>query len=45
MLIIFNFNQSKNNSIYLYVIINLIWYSLDDKNQIRLSVSLDILAI
>ena len=26
MLIIFNFNQSKNNSIYLYDIINLIWY-------------------
>ena len=28
MLIIFNFNQSKNNSIYLYDIINLIWYYL-----------------
>ena len=26
MLIIFNFDQSKNNSIYLYDIINLIWY-------------------
>ena len=27
MLIIFYFNQSKNNSIYLYDIINLIWYN------------------
>jgi len=27
MLIIFNFDQSKNNSIYLYDIINLIWYN------------------
>jgi hypothetical protein len=26
MLIIFDFNQSKNNSIYSYGIINIIWY-------------------
>jgi hypothetical protein len=26
MLIVFDFNQSKNNSIYLYGIINIIWY-------------------
>ena len=30
MLIIFNFDQSKNNSIYLYDIINLIWYKAKD---------------
>jgi hypothetical protein len=26
MLLIFDFNQSKNNSIYSYGIINIIWY-------------------
>jgi hypothetical protein len=26
MLVIFDFNQSKNNSIYTYGIINIIWY-------------------
>jgi hypothetical protein len=28
MLVIFDFNQSKNNSIYSYGIINIIWYYL-----------------
>ena len=28
MLVIFDFNQSKNNSIYSYGIINIIWYKL-----------------
>jgi hypothetical protein len=31
MLIIFDFNQSKNNSIYSYGIINIIWYNLLEK--------------
>ena len=33
MLIIFNFDQSKNNSIYLYDIINLIWYKMDSQSN------------
>jgi len=31
MLVIFDFNQSKNNSIYLYGIINIIWYNMTKK--------------
>jgi hypothetical protein len=29
MLVIFDFNQSKNNSIYSYGIINIIWYKVE----------------
>jgi cyanophycinase len=34
MLVIFDFNQSKNNSIYLYGIINIIWYKLLDRGGV-----------
>jgi hypothetical protein len=33
MLVIFDFNQSKNNSIYSYGIINIIWYYKENMNS------------
>jgi hypothetical protein len=36
MLVIFDFNQSKNNSIYSYGIINIIWYKTSEKQLTEL---------